>query len=238
MQQATPAPMSTPAPMDENSSHGGSHGLFADPRHKPEFFAAGDYVFTPNSKNEFNLYGANASNTFAGRAGLTFPFGDYAMMAEGTYQQYQYFHTGGPVATIGGGSTDVPTFYAHNGQYDGRLGVGLSVAHLYLVGSYAQRLNNYGYPNLQGYGFGLEKLPSFNHRVVSFYGSFLYYPSFESGNYLQYGMYKYQAGLEFHAPIEPLFIDIGYMGDYAYAKTNAPTGFQDSGLYAGLGLKL
>jgi hypothetical protein len=208
------------------------------PTPKSQYYVSGDYLFTPNSKNQFNPYGINGSNTFSGRAGAEHAFGKLAVMAEGTYDHYQYLHETGPVATIGGGQTVVPTFYAHNTDWDGRLGVGLQSSKLFLVASYGQRRNNYGYPNLQGVGFGIEKLPDFGDNLVSYFGSYLWYPRFGAGNTLQYGMYKYQAGLAVHPKDSriPVYAELGYMGDYAYNKLNAPSYFNDSGVFAGLGL--
>ena len=205
----------------------------------PEYFIAGDYLFSPNSKNEFNRFGSNANDTFAGRAAVEYPIGKIAVMAEGTYDHYQYTHVGGPVTVIGGnGSTVVPTFYAHNIDWDGRLGIGLQYPRIFLVASYAQRTNNYGYPNLQGLGFGIEKLPDFNEKSASVFGSFLWYPQFGGGTTLQYGWYKYQIGAEIHVRQShiPLFLEVGYMGDWGYNRINAPTNVSDNGLFAGLGV--
>ena len=41
--------------------------------------------------------------------------------------------------------------------------------------------NNYGYPNMEGGGVGLEKLPDLDH-IFSFYGSAVYYFGV-NGNY-------------------------------------------------------
>ena len=47
---------------------------------------------------------------------------------------------------------------------------------IYIGVGYLWVANNYGYPNLNGVGFGGEKLPDLNH-FFSFFGSVWYYPS-------------------------------------------------------------
>lgn len=207
--------------------------------HAPEYVLAGDYLFSTNSKNEFNPPGNNGQNSFAGRAAVEYPIGKIAVMAEGTYDHYQYTSQAGSVPTIGNaGSTLVPSFYAHDIDWDGRVGLGLPYPRVFLVASYAERSSNYGYPNLQGYGFGIEKLPDFDQKHFSLFGSYLWYPQFGASNTLQYGFYKYQAGVEFHMPTRrvPAFVELGYMGDYGYNKQNAPTNISDHGIFTGLGV--
>jgi hypothetical protein len=204
-----------------------------------EYFISGDYLFDTQNKNEFNPSGINGSGSFAGRVGAEYPVGKLAVMAEGTWDQFEYTHPTGPVTVIGGGGqVIVPSFFIHSNDWDARLGVGLQRPRVFLVASYAQRLNNYGYPNLQGYGFGIEKLPDFSNKNVSFFGSYLWYPQFGAGQYLQYGFYKYQVGVEAHSKnrYNPLFVEVGYMGDYGYNTMRAPTNISDHGIFAGLGL--
>ena len=225
-----PAPVATATPPRSKMEWNGGRGA--------EYFVAGDYLFSPNSSNEFNPYGINGQGSFAGRAGVEYPVGKLAVMAEGTYDHWQYPTQAGNVPVIGNrGHTYVPSFYAHDTDWDGRLGIGLQHPRVFLVASYGQRQNNYGYPALQGFGFGFEKLPDFNDRNWSWFGSYLYYPQFGSGNYLQYGFYKYQAGLDFHLNNKPVpaFLEVGYMGDYGFNKANAPANISDHGVFAGLG---
>ncbi len=47
---------------------------------------------------------------------------------------------------------------------------------IYVGIGYIWIANNYGYPNLNGLGFGGEKLPDLNH-TFSFFGSVWYYPN-------------------------------------------------------------
>ncbi len=234
---------------------------------RAQFFAVGDYIFSPKVYNEFNP-GSTQSNiaaSDAARAGIEFPLGGLAMMAEGDYTQFAYPHNAGAgltpdcstyppagargdpgcVTVIGGyGQTFVPAFTARDTTVDGRLGVGIPVAHLYAVGSYINVWGNYGYPRLTGFGFGVERLPDL-HRAVSIFGSFLYYPTV-SGNYtdpatglgydLQYHLMKYQAGLTLSAPKAPIFLEFSFLGDRGINQNNAPSNYTHSGFAGGIGI--
>lgn len=226
----TATPSTQPTPPRSKIEWNGGRGA--------EYFIAGDYLFGGNNRNEFNPYGVNGQDSFAGRAAVEYPVGKIAVMAEGTYDHWQYTTQAGFVPVIGNnGHTFVPSFYAHNTDWDGRIGIGLQHPRVFAVASYGQRQNNFGYPTLQGFGFGIEKLPDFDHKYWSFFGSYLYYPQFGSGNNLQYGFYKYQAGLDFYLNSKhvPAFLEVGYMGDYGYSKLNAPASISDNGIFAGLG---
>lgn len=150
----------------------------------------------------------------------------------------------GCVTPLGGnGSAFVNSFDARDTEVDGRLGVGIANPKIFLVGSYEQRYGNYGYPRLNGFGGGIEKLPEFS-QPISIYGSALYYPQL-SGDYvdqngfgqkLQYREFKYQAGLTINVPKTPLFLDFGFLGNRLTGKQNAPGNANSTSLYGGLGL--
>jgi len=150
----------------------------------------------------------------------------------------------GCVTPLGGsGSAFVPSFDARDTEIDGRFGVGVANPKIFLVGSYMQRYGNYGYPRLNGFGGGLEKLPEFS-QPISIYGSALYYPQL-SGDYidqngfgqkLQYREFKYAAGLTINVPKTPLFLDFGFLGNRLTGKQNAPGNANSNSLYGGLGL--
>ena len=150
----------------------------------------------------------------------------------------------GCVTPLGGsGSAYVPSFDARDTEVDGRFGVGIANPKIFLVGSYEQRYGNYGYPRLNGFGGGIEKLPEFS-QPISIYGSALYYPQL-SGDYidqngvgtkLQYREFKYAAGLAISVPKTPLFLDFGFLGNRLTGKQNAPGNASSNSLYGGLGL--
>ncbi|GAC1567788.1 MAG: hypothetical protein NVS2B3_07880 [Vulcanimicrobiaceae bacterium] len=192
---ATAAPTATPTPTPSMKP-------------APQFFAAGDVLFTPKVYNEFSP-GNRGALSGAARAGMTFSYDQLAIMAEADYRYFRYPHRGstafdgnvaspnfsgsaicsgaakgdpGCVTPLGGsGSAFVNSFDARDTDLDGRLGVGIANPKIFLVGSYGQHYGNYGYPRLTGFGGGVEKLADFN-EPVSIYGSVLYYPQM-SGNY-------------------------------------------------------
>jgi hypothetical protein len=225
---AVPAPSPAAVPGATPGSWGSLRG--------PEAFVVGDYLWGTFARNEFNLLGENGRQSFAGRAAVSFPFQKLNVMAEGNYDHFQFLHQTALVQPIGGGpALVVPTFFVHQTDWDGRIGVGIPFPRVHLVASFAQRRNSFKNPNLQGFGFGIEKLPDFDHKNASFFGSYLWYPQFGSGSFVQYGLYKYSFGIEIHAPRIPVFLEFGVIGDYAYAKKNAPTYLSDSGVISGIG---
>jgi hypothetical protein len=110
--------------------------------------------------------------------------------------------------------------------------------------------NNYGYPNMQSWGFGGEKLPDLN-QPLSFFGSVWYYPNVK-GTYsnvaaapinplsynLAYNILKYQVGVDYVIGNSPVFIDLGWMGDNWSNKQNAPINRTYNGPFAGLGFRV
>jgi hypothetical protein len=151
----------------------------------------------------------------------------------------------GCVTTLGpvSGQSFVNSFDVRDSDVDGRIGLGIANPKIFLVGSYEDKFSNTGYPRLTGIGGGLEKLTNYE-QPVDIYGSILYYPSI-SGDYtdifgnsekLQYRYLKYQAGLNLNVPRTPFFLDLGFLGNRAIAKQNAPTNTTENTLYGGLGL--
>lgn len=243
----TPAPVITPPPPPPPTPT-------PKPKAKPEAFIAGDALFSPQTYNEFSP-GQRGNTSFGGRIGYTFPIGNLAFLAEGQYQKFITVHPAGAnfgcpgssgcVTVLGtsGNQTYVPSFTAQSLDLDGRIGIGVIGPKIYVVGSYIGVNTNYGYPNLTGLGFGLEKLPNLNH-LIDIYGHFIYYPVI-SGNYnpagapslqLQYIYYTYQGGISISIPSTPIFLEGGYIGDHGIPKTNAPAPTTDHGVYAGLGI--
>jgi hypothetical protein len=223
-----PAPTLSPVPAAA-SAH----------KHGPEYFVAGDYIYAGTINNEFSP-GNNRAPSWTGRAAAEGPIGKFAAMAEVDFRTWQYPHFFGPVTAIGGnGSTVVPFFNAHDTDGDVRLGAGLRYPRVFIGASYLQRFNNYGYANQQGFGFGIEKLPDFDNKLFSVFGSFYYYPQIGSGTALQYSMYRYEAGIEVHPlPQAPVFVEAGYLGDIGNTKLNSPGSFHHQGGFAGMGLHL
>jgi hypothetical protein len=142
--------------------------------------------------------------------------------------------------TIGGGTALTNVFQARQSSLDGRLEYRIAAPRIYVGVGYLHTENNYGYPQLNGVGFGVEKLPELRSGL-SIFGSAFYYPS-ASGTYgvyrQSYAITKYDVGLALAIHRSPVYLYGGYDGDRYTAKTNAPIGQIHDGPYAGLGVKL
>jgi hypothetical protein len=154
-------------------------------------------------------------------------------------------------ATIDGGYAFTPEFVGRQSTLDGRIEYQVAKPRVYVGVSYIHTANNYGYPQLNGVGFGVEKLPEL-HQGVSFFGSAFYYPS-ASGTYTisnpaspnvgvsyrqQYAITKYDIGLALVAAHFPVYLYGGFSGDEYRARTAAPINQIHDGPYIGLGVKL
>jgi hypothetical protein len=232
-----------------------------------EAFVAGDYIFSPSVYNEFNPGShVSGSGSYAVRGGGEFSLGSIPFMLEGSYERWNYPHncttiSGTPqancyVTVIGGnGSAPVPSMTLYDQDVDARFAVRVLQPRIYVGVGYIWVANGYGYPNLNGVGFGGEKLPDLNN-AFSYFGSIYYYPSV-NGNAsvtlpnhypatgfhtstlpLQYNILKYQVGLTYAFGSSPIFIEAGWMGDSWTNKENAPVNRSYNGPFAGLGLRL
>jgi len=247
----TPAPVATPVPVVVPYQ---------------DHFVAGDYILSPKVYNEFSP-GNTGTSSYALRAGMEFNLFNLPWMIEGTLEKWQYPHnvatnfgpscianlpgssfgTQGCVTVIGGnGQTYVPAFTMNEWNGDGRLGLKIADPRIYIGVGYMSHTGNYGYPALNGVGFGLEKLPDLD-QAFSLYGSAYYFPSIKgtcdvtvcpTGPFdLSYRMLKYQVGgaLNFGKPAG-VFLDFGWLGDRLTNKTNAPVDATHNGPYIGLGI--
>ena len=247
----TPAPTIAPTPT---------------PTPKPAYkdlFLAGDYIISPKVYNEFSP-GNTGNSSFAARGAFEFDAFNIPWMIEGTYERYQYPHncngfipgtrTYEPecfVTAIGGGfATPVLTSNPPADQnFDVRLGVKVVNPRVYVGVGYMFLSSNYGYPNMQGFGFGAEKLPDLDHNL-SFMGSIWYYPNihgtytnaailppFSTSDGLGYNILKYQAGVNYVFGSSPIFIEGGWMGDSWSVHSGAPINRSYNGPFVGLGVK-
>jgi hypothetical protein len=157
------------------------------------------------------------------------------------------------VNAIGIGQGYVPAFVATENDVDAHLAFKVANPRIFVgAGFYDKSFDFLGYPNLSGLGFGAEKVPDLD-QPFSLYGSVYYYPTI-SGNYtyassiylpasisgqtikLSYSMLKYSVGATIDLGKSPLYIDLGYEGEHATAKMNAPSGTSVTSPFAGLGL--
>ena len=221
-----------------------------------DVFVAGDYIISPKVYNEFSP-GNTGTGSYAVRGGLEFDALNIPWMVEGSFEQYGYPHNCNSSSTVttvdpqclvtvigGNGQAFVPAFTARDTDVDARLGIRVLNPRVYIGVGYLWRSTNYGYPNMNGVGFGIEKLPDLN-VPLSFFGSFWYYPTIK-GNFsnattpslsLAYHMYKYQAGIDYVIGNSPVFIEAGWMGDNLSNSTNAPATSTANGPFVGLGVK-
>jgi Copper amine oxidase N-terminal domain len=229
-----------------------------------EFFVAGDYIISPKVYNEFSP-GNTGTSSFDVRGAGEFSLGSIPFMLEGSFERYQYPHNCNGklpgssayypecyVTSIGGqGSSPVLTSQPLDDQdADARFAVRVLQPRIYIGVGYMWLSGNYGYPNMNSFGFGAEKLPDLN-QSLSFFGSVWYYPN-AKGTYnnvstapinpisynLAYNILKYQVGLDYVIGKSPVFIDLGWMGDNWSNKENAPVNRSYNGPFAGLGFRI
>jgi hypothetical protein len=153
-------------------------------------------------------------------------------------------------ATIDGGTAFTPVFLARQSTLDARLEYQIAAPRIYIGVGYLTTGNNYGYPNLNAFGAGIEKLPDLRSGL-SLFGSVFYYPT-ASGNYTvtnptssnfgnvyrqQYQIVKYDVGLTLAFGRSPVYLYGGFSNDQYVARQNAPIGQTHAGPYIGLGLR-
>jgi hypothetical protein len=154
-------------------------------------------------------------------------------------------------ATIDRGVAFTPVFLARQNSLDARVEYRVASPRIYVGVGYIHTTNNYGDPNLNGLGAGIEKLPDLRPGV-SLYGSAFYYPSV-TGTYTvnnpasvnagisfrqQFQIIKYDIGAALVIAHSPVYLHGGFSGDQYTAKQNAPIGQIHAGPYIGLGVKI
>jgi hypothetical protein len=159
---------------------------------------------------------------------------------------------GGPATifnTIDGGMCFVPPFRATQTWVDARLEYKVANPNIMIGAAYGGASNNYGYPRLNGFGVGVEKLPDFN-TGFNVYGSYFFFPSMQ-GDYTvvdpnspnfnmkfrqQYNINVYDVGFALEFGKSPVYFNAGFAGDYWTVSKNAPINQTHAGPYVGLGL--
>jgi hypothetical protein len=205
----------------------------------------GDYrhVNYPHSANFSTVTGTAIGNGYV-RVNNTFcPSNDPGCVT--------MINSGANVAATGFGQAYVTPFTATENDYDVHLDIKVFDPRVYIGGGYYSKTYNYlNYPTLNGFGFGLTKLPDLD-QTFSIYGSAWYYPSV-TGNFtypsntalgtvsgqnyqLGYSVLKYKAGAAI--TFGPVFLDLGYAGERFNGKNNAPSSTTVNSPYAGLGIK-
>ena len=237
-----PAPISTPSPAPAAPSYTAFIQAAYSPSNNYNEFVAGGYCDT----YILNAVLAPENSPFAIKA--DFRQDDYVTSSNATDafgNHYTQF------ATIDGGTAFTPVFLARQNDLDVRLEFKVAAPRVYVGVAYLHTTDDYGYPNLNGIGFGIEKLPDLRPGI-SLYGSAFYYPSasgtFTDSNpasvhdgtsYQQlYQITKYDIGLAIVVAHSPAYLYGGYAADRYTVKQNAPIGQIHDGPYIGLGLKI
>lgn len=154
-------------------------------------------------------------------------------------------------ATVDHGVAFTPVFFGRQNSLDARVELRIAAPRVYIGAGWIHTTNNYGYPNLNGFGVGLEKLPDLRPGI-SLYGSAFYYPgvtgtftvnnpaSINNGVAYQqrYQIMKYDIGLALVIPHSPVYVHGGYAADVYATRQNAPVGQVHAGPYIGLGVKI
>jgi hypothetical protein len=230
--QATPAPSPGPHGFIQAAwSHGSDYNEFSSGQYCHSYLIGGAYEF---AHSPFAVKADFRHDVYVTTSNLT----------DVLSNQYTQF------ATIDGGVAFTPVFLAIQNSVDVRLEYRVAEPKIYVGVGYLTSSNNYGYPALSSYGFGVEKLPNLRSGV-SFFGSAFYYPN-ASGTYTinnpaspnagvsyrqSYQFLKYDVGLTLASAREPVYLYGGFSGDRYTVKQNAPIGQSHDGPYIGLGVK-
>jgi len=236
---AAPA-AATPVPA-ERSYIGFVQAAYSTPKNYNEF-VAGAYCDT----YILNAVYAPLNSSFALKADFR---QDSYVTSSNTVDAFGNHYT--QFATIDGGTAFTPVFMARQSSLDIRLEYQVLKPRIYAGVAYLHDANNYGYPNLNALGVGLEKLPDLRPGL-SFYGSAFYYPNasgtytvsnpaspnFGAGYQQQYQIIKYDIGVALAIAHSPAYLFGGFGGDHYTATKNAPVGQIHDGPYIGLGVKI
>jgi copper amine oxidase-like protein len=243
----TPSPAPTPSPTPSPSPTTPSYHAFV----QAAYFGAKNYnEFTDGDwcNQQYLVSGAYAPQNSAFAVKVDFRQDVYVTsdnLTDTIGNHYTQF------ATIDGGTAMTPVFKARQSTLDARLLYQVAAPRIYVGVGYLHTANNYGYPQLNSIGGGIEKLPDLRGGI-NFFGSAFYYPS-ARGNYTitnaasinngktyrqQYQILKYDVGLALATARSPLYIYGGIAGDRYTTKQNAPIGQTHDGPYIGLGVKI
>ena len=256
----TPAPTATPTPAPAAPSYlGFVQGAYVFHRVSNEFAAQA------TTTGSYNYSGALLFDKFAIKGGLRSD--QYSTTVNSFVPALTVPRTtcnpslspnptapGTPVTqfnTIDGGVCYVPQFNARQTLAFGNLEYEITKPRIMLGVGYLGLATNYGYPKLNGWGFGLEKLPDLEN-TFTLHGSYFYYPNM-NGQYTvndpnstnfnvvytqKYQVQVYDVGLDYvFSHSIPVYLYAGWNGDVYVAKANAPVNQTHSGPYVGLGFR-
>jgi Copper amine oxidase N-terminal domain len=154
-------------------------------------------------------------------------------------------------ATIDGGYAAAPVFRAYQSTLDGRVEYKIARPGIAVGVGYLRATTNYGYPNLDAIGVGIEKLPDMRPGIEPFGSAFIYpnasgdytvvaaaSPNFGNSYRQEYEIEKYDLGLAWVLANSPVYLYAGFNGDRYSLRQNAPISQTHDGPYIGLGVKL
>jgi hypothetical protein len=223
-------------------SSGRLEGMFEFPSLEQHFLVGGDvyknsFLHTQGiSTQQATINALDAGLPVTGPGGVSaIPCGVYGTAGDP-----------GCVTTVGGrGQTFVPSFQVNEISYEAKFGVRVAQPRLYLLFAYTSRQDNYGYPSIGGFGFGLFKFPDID-RVFSLRGQFMYYPyihgSFSAPDgtsyTIGYRQFTYDGGVTFTPSRKfPIFFQGGVRGESDSGRGDTPSNRTYNAVYAGLGLR-
>ena len=243
--EGKPIPNTTPSPIATSFPTTKPGGKYHSYDQRREIFVTGDYLIQPRVYNEFSSGTRTGKASYSLQGAVEFNIHNLPLLVGGEYRDIQYQHNAGFVTTIGRGSKAFqPAFVLRDTEYDGRLGIKLLEPRVYVVASYLEKTREVGYPIVQGYGFGLQKLPDYE-APLSIYFELLYYPNLTAaftpatlpGSLgLRYKDLRYRIGAAIAPPDSPIFIDAGLLGDRLYSRNSAPSDEVHISPYAGIGI--
>jgi hypothetical protein len=262
---AVPAPAATPAPAPSAAPTSAPLVVPPAPTPSPTPVPPASYrnfiqaaISSRKNYNEFSA-GGDCPESYLLSAGYSFKDSPLAIKLDFRQDVYltsdnltdsvQNHYT--RFATIDNGVALVPVFLARQNSFDARVELQVAAPRIYVGAGYLHTANNFGYPELNAAGFGIEKLPDLRPGL-NLSGSAFYYPA-AAGNYTitdpasvnagksyhqQYGIVKYDVGLALVFAHSPVYVHAGFAGDRYTAKQSAPIGQTHDGPYLGLGVKL
>ena len=239
---APPPPTPSPTPVPPASYRGFIQAAIASRKNYTEFSAGGDCPEAYLLAAAYTFQDSPLAVKLDYRQDVYLTSDNLTDAVSNHYTQF---------ATIDGGVALTPVFLARQSSFDARLEYQIAAPRVYVGVGYLHTANNFGYPQLNAVGVGIEKLPDLRPGL-NLSGSAFYYPA-ASGTYTitnpasvnagksyrqQYGIVKYDVGLALVFAHSPVYVHAGVAGDHYTAKQSAPIGQTHDGPYIGLGVKL
>ena len=243
-----PPPAATPVPQQSYTPT-----TFATPAPEPtvyhEKFIVADVIGWPRIDNEF-AFGTQSRPSYNVRAAVEMASPVIHWMIEGNLSAWNFAAPGGGVNTFGGtASTIYPGFNGWDNIADVDVGMKIMYPRVYFIEGFAWAWNNWGYPTMDGLGFGLDKIPDFDKS--SSWEARWWYSQRQKGTYntftttggtvipggtLAYRVQKWMLGYEWNAS-QHIYWELGVQGQHYSPSISAPSGRNEVGAFVGIGGK-